>query len=397
MGMTSVDLGGLRVRLLERPGARTTGAVLLVRAGSADDRPAALGAAHLAEHLRIAAGPPGPASMPPVRGVTDNTTTRFSAVSLPEDAAALAARLAGLLGTSDPAGTVFEAERQAVLVEHRQAAANPLLALGPAVADAALPGHGLAATRWADADALARLTPADTAAFTDRHYRRAVAGLALTGPSLDPDRILAAIDAAARPSPPAAQGAYEAYAESDAADAADGPSEDRGRRGGHPLALSPELDGLVLLSLTCDAAATDHLTALLGPEGTAPAAALRHGHPVLGRTCLTGRSPSGRAVAVHVLCWRAGADADRLADSLAAGAPAYRAAATAPEALARASLRRRQEDAHAARTPLGAAAALLGEAPDGPASPAPPARQAPPAPEGLALWRVDRGVLRRHV
>ncbi|MFF7638024.1 hypothetical protein ACFZB9_33475 [Kitasatospora sp. NPDC008050] len=398
MSSTSVDISGLRLTLLEQPGAHTAGAVLRIGAGSADDRAPSFGAAHLAEHLRIAAGPPGPASMPPVRGVTDNTGTTFSAVCLAEDAPALGARLAALLGTSElPADTV-EAERQAVLVELRQAAGQPLLALGPAVAAAACPGHGLAATGWADPASVARLDPAQVHAFTDRHYRRENAELVLAGAGLAIDRILAAVDAAARPGAGTSVAATADAATSVAATAtATGapnhqpavPNHEPAAPDDEPAApaLAAELDGLVVLSLVRGPERTDHCAALLGRQGTAEAAAARLGHPVLGRTAV-----AGRGVAVELLCWRAGSDTPALAAALARESAELWSAAARPEALARAGLQRRQDAGYRAWTPLGAAAALL----DRSRVPSAPRVLPPAGPHSLALWRVERGALRRH-
>ena len=393
MIVTTQNLDGLRVSLLQMPKANTVGAVLLIGAGAADDQAPAFGAAHLAEHVRIAAGPSGPASMPPVRGTTGNVTTRFSAVGLPEDAPALAAHLAGLLGSAKVPSETFEAERQAAMIEVRHTSSSPLLSLGPAVAAAAAPGHALAATVRADASSLARLTPLQVQNFTDRHYRRSCAELVLSGPELPNDEVLQVVDSAARsvrdcpPIHPAADGFCGAGRTGAAGHAT---------YGEETVGLSPELDGLVLLSLIRGPVMTDHAAALIGPGGVVEAAGARLGHQVTGRSAV-----SGRTLSVEVLCWRAGADAGVLASALTAKSDELWSAAAAPGTLVRAAVRRRQESAYRARTPLGAAAALLDHEHDGDAAAAdlvtpPPVVPTPSALKTMGVWRVHRGTLVRH-
>ncbi|ONI83193.1 hypothetical protein ALI144C_16995 [Actinosynnema sp. ALI-1.44] len=350
--MSVHNVNGLNVHLLDLPGAHTVGGVLVVRTGSAHDTPHPPGTAHLVEHLKIASIPAGSGGLPPVRGVTDNLVTRFSAVGLSEQAIELGARLAAIL--DDVAmDEHLSSERQAVLVEMRQASANPLLRLGPTVAAAARPWRGLAATLQADVDSVNRITARDVAVLAERRYRRDQADLAIVGSRLPVDALLNAVDQSAGPVRP--QAGFP-----------------------HPIAADPvpdladALDGLVVASLARACQESDHDHAMVGALRTAAA---EIGFPLTGQSTVDGLD-----VAVDVLCWRAGTNADGLAKVLMSRGDEM----LSTTAIRRASLERRQSAGYQAQTPLGTAAALVtpDESSDRPRA-------------ELAIWRVDKGRLHR--
>jgi hypothetical protein len=272
--------------------------------------------------------------------VTGAATTRFSAVSLAEDTIALGERLASLLGTADITPARFEAEREAVLVETRASDDSPLTRLGPRVAEAACPGHGLGSTLVADVAGIARITPEDVARTARLGYRRDRAHLAIAGPDLPVDGLLEAIDRAA------------AVTVRDCAETA------VAKQHGSPLPLRiPGQEGLVAVSWVRFDDGNDLDGALMGKGGHLETAVSALGHAVLGRATV-----EGIGVRVDILCWRAGDAAADLAQTLVTVRDRLLSDAAAPHALRRAALTRLQNDAYQSATPLGAATRLLEQA-----------------------------------
>ncbi|MFH8363979.1 hypothetical protein [Streptomyces anulatus] len=368
------DVGGLRVHLLDTP-THTSGCVLTVGIGCAHDDGVPAGTAHFTEHVRIAAGSPVADApvLPAVRGHTDTTRTRFSAVSLAEDTVGLGRLMASLLDTRGVTPSGFEAEKEAVLVEMSASADAPFTRLGPTLAEAACPGRGLGTTLLADRSSLARVTAEDVAETARTGYRRDRAELALVGPGLPVDELLAAIDRAAAPLGVPAPAVPVPV----------------------PVPLSslriPEHDGIVAVTWVRFEEEPEPHDALMGSRGLAEASVAALGHPVLGRTTVR-----GSGVQVDVLCWRAGDAAEDLARALAAERDALLSEARSPEALRRAALRRFQNTAYASATPLGAAARLLdgtGAAPSsGPSRDGAPPPPRHTAPERFGVWQVRGAV-----
>lgn len=375
------DVDGLRVHVVDMPGARTCAGLLHVHAGCAHDAPAPDGVAHLAEHVTIALAAAGvDTSLSAVRGGTDNTITRFSTLGAAEDLVAAGAVLASLLEPPEVTPARVEAERRAVLVELAQHAANPYLLLGPVIAQASLPGHGLAASTLADAETLARISTADVNAFIRAAYRRPNAELALAGPIPSMDELLSSVRAHAATAP-------------DRQRDGDGRGRVRCAAGAErdsraAARLDASLSGLVVFSLARADRPSGQRDAMTAAGGVLETAVGEHGFPLLGRTTI-----SAGQVAVDVLCWHAGSSAGELTDTLAGRADELWHAAADQGSLAVLARRRRQDAAYAAVTPIGRAAAALSAVRSLPHPRPEPGDQPPPF--GPHLWRVEHGQPRR--
>ncbi|GAB3702997.1 hypothetical protein GCM10027598_01670 [Amycolatopsis oliviviridis] len=334
-----VQVAGLLVRFVPAPGAHTVGACLRVSAGSAADPPRPWGTAHLTEHLRIAAALDDGSRLH-LTGRTDNAETRFTVAALPEQEDEVVRTLARLLGDGRPLDdSVLAAERQAVLLEMRAAAANPLLLLGPAVAEATVPGGRMADTTRADQASVGGITLDDVEGFTAEHYRPENALLAVAAPPAHRKRLLDTVSAALKPSEtPVASGDGEA----------DRP----------PITLPSTVDGLSVLTLTV--ALDDHVgrsavRALAFAEGPIGTRTARAGHPTAGMTTVTDGKHE-----VTVLCWRDEKPDGGLRDALATAFAAIRRAdPDVVESWHYAAVREFQELAFARVSPLGLAQAAL--------------------------------------
>jgi hypothetical protein len=356
-------ISGLRVRLVDMPGAHTVGACLQIAAGSGADPARPWGTAHLSEHIRIAAAA---GSGLHITGRTGNAETTFTMAGLAEQSLPIARTLARILDpgvTVDP--SVFEAERAAVILESRAETANPMLLLGPAAAEAAVPGQGLSDAARATADTLGRITRAHVDDFTREHYRPGAAVLSLAGPlpvggALRETISEALPSGAAGPSPPDGGGA--------------GPS---------PIELPAELDGTPVLTVP-----------VAGPAPFSRSVARTLADAVWAGPAVAGRATVTAARhEVIVICGRPGH---------AAGNPwaaARRDDDMMVDAWRRGLLRSFQEHAFAAASPLGRAQCELLDPPLHPATD--PARYAAQVPAELRraagrarLWRVTGGTLR---
>ncbi|MFC3448135.1 hypothetical protein [Amycolatopsis speibonae] len=333
-----VLVAGLRVRFVPARGAHTVGACLRVSAGSAADPLRPWGTAHLTEHLRIAAALDDGSRLH-LTGRTENTETRFTLAALPEQGDEVARTLARLLGEGRPIDdAVLQAERRAVLLEMRAAAVNPLLLLGPAVAEAAVPEGRMADTTRADQASVDSITLADVEGFIEEHYRPENAVLAFAAPSALRERVLDTVSAALKPpKAPAVSGDGEA----------DRP----------PIVLPSEVDGLTVLTLT--AALGDHVgrsavRALASPEGPI---ATRTARAVGATTVADGKHE------VTVMCWR---DEQPDAGLRKAFAAIRRADPDVVESWHYAAVREHQELAFARVSPLGLAQAALLPSPPSP-------------------------------
>ncbi|GLZ01150.1 hypothetical protein [Actinoplanes sp. NBRC 103695] len=369
MTATEFVVSGLCVRLSDLPGAHTAGACLRVAAGSSADPVHLWGTAHLTEHIRIAAVT---GSGLHITGRTENTETRFTMAGLAEQSESMVGALTRILDPRNTIGsTAFEAERAAVNVESRAAAVNPLLLLGPAAAEAALPGEGLADALRATVDTVGRITPAHVDAFTGERYRPGAAVLTFAGPLPDPGALL------------------EVIAEALPACAATPPPPARTDAGVPALRLPAELDGLLVLTVPVAEPAPFSRSV-----ARALAAAAQTELAVIGRTTVT----SARREVI-VLCWRG----DRRAEDLRTAVSGTLAAARrGDEAMADAwrsgVLRSFQEHAFARASPLGRAQSELldpplnpATAPDGHASALPGEMRR--TADRARLWRVAAGKL----
>ena len=369
--MTTADivLSGLRVRLADMPGAHTVGACLRIATGSGADPERRWGTAHLTEHIRIAAVT---GSGLHITGRTENAETRFTMAGLAEQSRSIAGALTRILDPRNTvAGTVFEAERAAVNLESRAAVANPLLLLGPAAAEAALPGEGLADTIRATADTVGLITPAYVDAFTSEHYRPGAAVLTFAGPLPDAEALLEAISEAL----PADDGAPRPEA---------GPRADQ-----PPVELPAELDRLLVLTVPVAGPAPFSRSV-----ARALADAAQTVHAVIGRVTVTAARHE-----VIVICWR---DDHRAEDLRTAVSGTLAAARRGDDAIVDAwrsgILRSFQEHAFAGASPLGRAQCELLDPPLNPTTA--PAGHASALPGELrrtadraGLWRVTAGTL----
>ncbi len=352
-------VGGLLVRLVELPWARSVGGCLSVGCGSRDDGTAPASTAHLAEHVRVAAGTGSGRKTGPVFAQTEVARTYFRATSAPEDATEMACGLLDILGDASVDERALESERAAVELETARMDANPLLRAGGLFAAAAADELGM--------DAVARTTRADihdvthqqVAALVAWGYRAPNSVLALAGPP----HALAAVPRAlaARPTacPPAA-----------------GPTA-------RPLVVRPPirlpaLDGLVAVTFTRPRATEDPLhRALLSDRGPLVAAGADVGVGLLGRTTVDNATQ-----AVDVLCWRPGSAAKRLSDRLRA-ACADPARCMDPGLVAQVTRAARQQEAFANFTPMARALSAAISEPGTPVF---------PGPGRLAVWHVVDGV-----
>jgi hypothetical protein len=347
-------VGGLLVRLVELPWARSVGGCLSVGCGSRDDGPAPASTAHLAEHVRVAAGTAAGREAEAVFAQTDIARTQFRATAAPEDAARLTRRLVDILGDASVDEQALESERAAVELETARMDASPLLRAGGMFAAAAASEPGM--------DAVARTTRADIHEVTYRHvadlvawgYRAANSVLALAGPP----------------------GALRAVPEAVATRIGSPPSTAAAR----PLATRPPLrlpalDGLLAVTFTRPRSADfPYQRALLSDRGPLVRAAADFGTALLGRTTVDNAHQ-----AVDVLCWRPGADWERLAGRLLAVCHDP-GPLVGPELVAQVARAARQQEAFNTFTPM--ARALRAAVPDAPAG----------GPGHLAVWHVAHGV-----
>jgi hypothetical protein len=369
-------VAGLRVRLISAPGTHTVGACLRVTAGSSADPARPWGTAHLTEHIRIAAalddGPSGCRSH--ITGRTENAETRFTVAALPEQSHHVVRTMVRLLDHEHAVnGTVFETERHAVALEMRAVSANPLLLLGPAAAEAAVPDGRLADTARATQESLDRITPADVGQFAAEHYRPESAVLAFAAPSLDRERVLETIAttlAATRTQAPSACGDGDRPA----------------------LTLSSDVDGLLVLTLPSallDPVRRSAVRTLASSAGPIVTRTTRAGHPLLGSTVIAGEEHE-----VTVLCWRDEQPGDRLRQALAtAFADVDRPAGAEVIEAWRGTVRQEyQEQAFAQVSPLGRAQWALLSPPPVLTEHAMPDEMHRAA-RAARLWRVRAGVL----
>ncbi|WP_035800291.1 peptidase M16 family protein [Kitasatospora mediocidica] len=352
-------VGGLLVRLVALPWARSVGGCLAVDCGSRDDGTAPASTAHLAEHVRVAAGAAGGRRAGPVFAQTDVARTYFRATAAPEDATEMARGLLDILGDASVDERALEAERAAVELETARMDAGPLLRAGGLFAAAAADEPGM--------DAVARTTRADIHEVTHQQvadlvawgYRAPNSVLALAGPP----HALAAVPRAL---------ADRLTAGPPAAAPADRPLVC------HPPMRLPALDGILAVTLTRPRANEDPLhRALLSDRGPLVAAGADCGVGLLGRTTVDNATQ-----AVDVLCWRPAAALERLSDRLRAVC-ADPVRFSGPELVARVTRAARQQEAFATFTPMARAlSAALATAPDPSAS----------SPGRLAVWHVVDGV-----
>ncbi len=360
-------VSGLRVRLLPVPGAHTVGACLRVSAGSSADPPFPWGTAHLTEHLRIAAALDG-GSRSHLTGHTGNAETRFTVAAVPEHGDRVVRTLVRLLDPARSGAAALEAERHAVALEMRAGAVNPLVLLGPAAAEAAVPEGRAADTARADGESLDRITLDDVARFTAEHYRPENAVLVLAAPSLDRERVLDVI-ASALPSPRAPVEPGNGDAER------------------IPLVLPSDVDGLTVLTLpsaVSELVGRSAVRALTSPSGPLATRTARAGFPLVGSTVIAAEEHE-----VTVLCWRDERSDRRLRDALTSALAAEDEGVAAWHGADR---REYQERAFAGVSPLGRAQLALV-----PPSPVPAARTMPGelrrAAASARLWRARAGVL----
>jgi hypothetical protein len=331
--------GGVRVRLLEVPGAHTVGACLRVAAGSADDPARPWGTAHLTEHVRIAAALGG--SGLHLSGRTENAETRYTVAGLAEQSEDIVRALASILDHGRFVGEgVFKAEQHAVELEARAMTANPLLLLGPLAAAAAVPAGRLADSVRATSASLARITPEHVKEFTAERYRGPGAELVVAGPRQNRARL---VDTVAATLPPASS---EAPAT-------------KPQRSAEPSALPSELDGLVVLTVPVTGPDPLRRSVARALAGSFAEPVARAGHAVLGRTAVTDEHHE-----VTVLCWRddlrdraaAGSLRGALADALAA---AHQAGGALVGGWRATVVREHQERLFAGGSPLGRAQCAL--------------------------------------
>jgi zinc protease len=186
---------GLRVVLERSPDFGRAGAVLLVGAGSAAERPGQEGLAHLVEHLVFEAKPNGVETLEQawaglgagsVNGKTSWDTTTYLAFVPKKNLNALLVTLAAVLrdplvGIDDQ---VFSHERQIVTNELRLRGENGASgqALGWLASSLFPPGHPYAHMPVGNLRSLSRLAVDDARAFAAAHYRPQAATLVVTAP-----------------------------------------------------------------------------------------------------------------------------------------------------------------------------------------------------------------------
>ena len=374
---------GLPVRMVAMPAAHTVGACLRVGAGSAADPAHPWGTAHLTEHVRIAAAGGEPAGSPlHIIGRTENSETRFTMAGLAEQSTSIAGALARLLHSGRTVdAAAFDAERHAVRLEGRALSTSPLLLLGPASAEAAVPGARMAAAASATAETIGRISAADVEAFTAEHYRPDNAVLTIAG-ALPPRELL--LEAIAETLTSA-----RSYRGSRRPEPADGAAPPR-----PPLRLPPTLDGLLVLTLPAagrGSLARSVARALAGAGGPFVTGTAAAGHTLIGRTAVSAGEHE-----VAVLCWR---DEPGLRTALAtAFAAVIRADEPVVEAWRAAVLAEFQEHAFARESPLGRAQCELLPPPQ---QPLPHLATCPPVladdlrrtAELGRVWRLRSGIL----